>query len=175
MLSMLALLAILLIAGWLAYAATRPDFFRVSRATFVMAPPERIFPLINNLKSFNTWNPFMSFDPAVQVKYLGPDAGLGAAHEWSGNRNIGSGRIEIVKSRPNGEVGMKLNMLSPMRASNDVTFRLEPQGPATEVSWTMEGKNTFVSKLMSAFLCTEKMVGPTFEKGLADLKVLAEK
>jgi len=36
--------------------------------------------------------------------------------------------------------------------------------------WAMYGENQFVGKIFSLFMDCEKMVGPEFEKGLADLK-----
>jgi len=47
----------IVVAALLAYAATKPDTFRVQRSTGINAPAERIFPLIANLKSMNTWSP----------------------------------------------------------------------------------------------------------------------
>ena len=52
MIKTIALAVILLIAAVLIFAATRPDTFRVQRATSVKAPPERIFPLINDLRGW---------------------------------------------------------------------------------------------------------------------------
>jgi hypothetical protein len=48
MLKTIAVVVVLLIAALLVFAATRPDSFRVKRATSIKAPPERIFPLIND-------------------------------------------------------------------------------------------------------------------------------
>ena len=43
------------------------------------------------------------------------------------------------------------------------------------VTWAMYGKNGFMGKLVSVFINCEKMVGPQFEHGLAELgKVVKE-
>src|SRR6266436_5260421 len=55
-----AVALVVVVAALLAYAAAKPDTFRVQRATGINAPAERIFPLIANLKSMNTWNPATS-------------------------------------------------------------------------------------------------------------------
>ena len=53
----------IVVIGILAYAATLPDTFRVQRSVSIKAPPEKIFPLINELKIMNEWNPFAKQDP----------------------------------------------------------------------------------------------------------------
>jgi hypothetical protein len=42
-------LVAIVVIGVLAYAATLPDTFRVQRTVRIKAPPEKIFPFINNL------------------------------------------------------------------------------------------------------------------------------
>jgi hypothetical protein len=57
MFTILVIAAIAMVAGILAYAATRPDAFQLARSIMIDAPPEKIFALINDLRRFNTWNP----------------------------------------------------------------------------------------------------------------------
>src|SRR5262249_8884684 len=133
----------LIVAALLAYAATKPDTFRVQRSTGINAPAERIFPLISNLKSMNTWNPFVEPDPAIKIAYSGPDSGKGAAHTWSGNGKVGEGRIEITDAAPS-RITMQLDIQKPMKASNAVEFTLQPNGKTTTVTWAMSGRQPFI-------------------------------
>src|SRR5262249_53246168 len=165
----------LIVAALLAYAATKPDTFRVQRSTGINAPAERIFPLISNLKSMNTWNPFVEPDPAIKIAYSGPDSGRGAAHTWSGNSKVGEGRIEVTDATPSSRVAMRLDMHKPMKAHNAVEFTLQPNGSATMVTWAMSGRRPFMVKLMSVFIDCDGMVGKEFEKGLGKLKAIAER
>ena len=165
----------LAVAALLAYAAMRPDTFKVQRSASITAPPERIFPLIANLKSMNTWNPFVSPDPAIKVSYSGPESGKGAAHTWSGNSKVGEGRIEIIDASPPAKVTMMLDMLKPMKAHNTVELTLQPVGNATTVTWAMSGRQPLIAKVMTVFIDCDNMVGRQFEKGLADLKAIAER
>lgn len=166
------LLAVLAI---IAFAARRPDTFEVRRATRIAAPADRIFPMIADLRAMNTWNPFVEPDPAIEITYSGPPAGKGAVHTWRGNRNVGEGRIEIIDAASPSKVAMQLDMLKPMKASNAVTFTLRPDGNATEVTWTMTGRQMLMGKIMTLFIDCDRMVGGQFEKGLAKLKTIAEK
>ena len=178
MLETIAIIAIILAVAAIAvvgYAATKPDTFSVQRSTSIKAPPERIFPLINNLRSMNTWNPFVAPDPAIKLVYSGPDNGKGAAHEWSGNSKVGEGRIEITDVSVPSRITMRLDMLKPMTAHNTVVFTLQPNGDATAVSWSMTGRQPLMAKVMTLFIDCDKMVGGQFEKGLATLKGLVER
>ncbi|HJZ34074.1 MAG TPA: SRPBCC family protein, partial [Hyphomicrobiaceae bacterium] len=170
-----AIALVVLVVALVAYAATKPDAFRVQRSTGINAPAERIFPLIANLKSMNTWNPFVEPDPAIKIAYSGPDSGKGAAHTWSGNSKVGEGRLEITDAAPSSRVTMRLDMLKPMKASNLVEFTLQPTGASTAVSWAMSGRQPFMAKLMTVFIDCDKMVGSQFEKGLGKLKAIAER
>ncbi len=166
---------VLVVGALLAYAATKPDTFRVQRSTGINAPAERIFPLIANLKSMNTWNPFVEPDPAIKIAYSGPDSGKGAAHTWSGNSKVGEGRIEITDAAPSARVNMQLDMQKPMKARNAVEFTLQPNGNTTTVTWAMSGRQPFIGKLVTVFIDCDKMVGRQFENGLGKLKAIAER
>ena len=89
MLNAIALLVIAAIALLLIYAATRPDHFRVTRTTVIKAPAPKIHALINDLKSFNTWNPFEKKDPSVKGSYSGALSGVGAAGHINGESGLG--------------------------------------------------------------------------------------
>ncbi len=169
----LAVLALLL-AGFLGYAATKPDNFQIARSIEVKAPPEKIFPLINDLQAFNTWNPFYGKDPAAKFAYAGPPAGKGAIHTWDGNGDVGKGSIEITDAIAPSRVAMRLDMLSPMEAHNEVAFTLQPEGGATKVTWDMRGAQPVLGKVMDAIFGMDAMVGTEFEKGLQTLKAKAE-
>ena len=66
-------------------------------------------------------------------------------------------------------------MSRPFAARNDVTFTLQERDGATDVTWAVEGPAHFVSKLMGVFIDMDKMCGDQFEKGLKDLKIVAER
>lgn len=175
MLSALALLVVVAVVGLVLLASLQPDTFQTSRTQRIDAPPEAIYPLIADLGRFNTWNPFLRHDPAIRLSYSGPASGVGAAHEWEGNANVGKGRVEIVEASPPRHIAMKLHMMKPMKALNDVVFTLEPAGAGTDVTWTMSGSCTLVSKTMGLFMSMDRMVGGEFERGLSDLKKLVER
>jgi uncharacterized protein YndB with AHSA1/START domain len=161
------------IAAALIYAAIQPDTFRVIRSTLISAPPEKIFPLINDLRAQSAWSPFEK-DPNMKRTHSGAPQGKGAVYEWDGNRNVGAGRIAITDSVPPSRVSLLLDMSRPFEAHNTVDFILEPKSSGTQVTWAMQGRSPFMAKVMSLFINCDKMVGGQFEEGLAKLKTLVE-
>ena len=83
MLEIIAIIAVVLvvaIAIILILAATKPDTFKVQRATTVKAPPEKIFPLINDFHQWGTWSPYENKDPAMKRNYSGAASGKGSVY-----------------------------------------------------------------------------------------------
>jgi hypothetical protein len=167
-------LAVLAVAFVLLLALRQPDTFRVQRSILTTAPADRVFPLINDVRQMNTWNPFARKDPAIRITYSGPASGPGAAYAFEGNKEVGSGSLRITEAAAPTRVAMKLDMASPMEAHNDILFTLAPEGGATRVTWSMQGPSPFIGKVMGVVLNMDKMVGGAFEEGLADLKARAE-
>jgi len=174
MLKLIAIAVVLVVSAVLVAAATRPDTFRVQRSASIQAPPEKIFPLINDLRRFNTWNPFEKKDPNLKGSYSGAASGTGAAYAFEGNKDVGRGAIEIIDSSPASEVRMRLDMLAPFEAHNIVEFTLRPNGDTTRVTWAIQGPVPYFAKIFHMFCDMDSMIGKEFENGLAELKAIAE-
>jgi hypothetical protein len=163
----------LLIALFLIAVVTRPDTFRVERSATLGASPAALFENVNNHHKFAVWNPFMKLDPNVKNTYSGPDSGVGAVCAWDGNSNVGAGSCTIIESKPNELVRCRMDWKRPMKGTATVDFSFKPQGDKTVVTWAMYGENNFMGKAMSLVVDCDKMCGPQFEKGLADLGKVA--
>jgi len=169
LLAILAAIALLLV-----YAATRPNTFRIQRTAVIKASAQKIFPLINDLKSFNNWNPYERKDPSVKGSYGGAASGVGAAYSWD-SKKVGAGRMEIIASDAPNKVTMKLDFLKPLKGQNTAEFTLLAQGDSlTIVTWAMYGPSPYASKLMGVVFNIDTMIGKDFEAGLANLKALTE-
>src|SRR5260370_7207991 len=99
-LAVIVVVVLVVIAGILIYATTRPDSFRVQRSASIKAPPQKIFPLIDDLKAWAGWSPYEKKDPAMKRSFGPITAGKGATYEWQANKNVGQRRIEIPECRP---------------------------------------------------------------------------
>jgi hypothetical protein len=167
-------LLVVLLAGILVFAATKPDTFGVRRATSIKAPPEKIFPHINDFRRWGSWSPYEHRDPAMKRTLGGAPSGTGAVYEWDGNNKVGAGRMEITATSPPSKITIKLDFIRPFEGHNIAEFTLDRNGDATTLTWAMHGPNRYIGKVMGIFLDMDNMIGKDFETGLANLKTLAE-
>jgi hypothetical protein len=164
-LTIIAIVVALAIAVILLLAALKPDTFRVERKATISAPTEKLFALISDFQEWRSWSHWENRDPNLK--------GKGAVYAWDGNKNVGSGRMEILDATAS-QIVIKLDFFKPFEGHNQAEFTLTPQGGATNVTWTMHGPAPFLSKVMQVFMNMDRMIGRDFEAGLANLqKVIA--
>lgn len=163
----IAIIFIIVVAG-------RPDEFCVSRSAKMSAPPEKIFPHVNDLHKWEAWSPWARLDPNAKKSFEGAAAGVGAAMSWDGNKKVGAGKMTITETRPGDLIRIKLEFLKPFKATNTAEFTFKPEGGQTAVTWSMSGQNNFFFKAFGLFMDCDNMVGKDFEKGLAAMKSVAE-
>ena len=171
----IAVILAIAIAVVLILGATKPDTLRVQRSVRIKAPPEGIFPLISDFHQWVAWSPYEQKDPAMKRTYSGAERGKGAVYAWEGDKNVGSGRMEILEASAPQKIVIKLDFFTPFEGHNTAEFTMLPQGDATNVSWRMHGPAPFMARIMHVFINIDKMVGSDFEAGLANLKRLTEK
>ena len=165
----------LVVAVFVVVVAIQPAKFHIARTARIEAPPAAVFEQVDDPKKMHAWSPFAKLDPAARNTFEGPGAGVGAAMAWSGNREVGEGRMTIVESRPGELVRMRLDMTKPMTATSYAEFTFRPEGAGTTVTWSLTGRNGFFARAFCLFADMDKMVGGSFEQGLAALKALTEK
>lgn len=171
----IALIVIVVVAGILLYATTRPDTFRIERSAMVQAPPEKVFALLNDFKNWDSWSPWEKKDPAMKRTMGATSSGQGAHYAWDGNKDVGQGSMTITESVPPSRLVINLDFIKPFEGHNKVEFTLVKEGNGTKVIWAMHGPVPYVSKILHMIFDIDKMVGSDFEAGLANLKALAEK
>jgi Polyketide cyclase / dehydrase and lipid transport len=174
MLKKILLLLVVVIVGIAGYAAFQPNDFRVERKITIAAPPEKIQALLVDFNRWKDWSPWEKLDPEMKKTISGAPSGVGAIYEWSGNKDVGSGRMEVLETNPE-LVRMKVNFSAPMSAENTNDFLLKANGTSTDVTWAMYGTNSYKAKVVGLFINMDKMIGGDFDTGLANLKTLAEK
>jgi len=162
------------VVGVILFAATRPNYFRVERSLDIRAPAEKIFPVLTDLKQQRLWSPWDQMDPDMKRTYGGAGQGVSAVYEWD-SKKLGSGRQEITAVKPNEKIDIKIDFFRPFKANNRTEFLLQPAGNATKVTWAMFGSATLVHRVMSLIFCSTKMMEREFDKGLVQLKAIAER
>lgn len=154
--------------------ALQPAAFRIVRTTQVQAPPAVVYAFVDDFHAWEAWSPWAKLDPNMKTTYAGPPKGQGAEYSWSGNDKVGSGRMQIVRADAPSELGVQLQFISPMEATNMAEFKFTQQGDGTQVTWAMTGENGFMGKAFAMIMDMDQLVGSDFEKGLAALKQQAE-
>lgn len=170
-----AIVLVAAIAVVLILAATKPDIFRIERSATINAPAEKIFAVLSDFRRWGGWSPWENKDPDMKRVFSGAERGTGAVYGWEGDKNVGTGRMEILEANTPSKLVIKLDFFKPFEAHNTAEFTMLPQGNATNVHWVMHGPSPFMAKVMHVFINMDKMVGKDFEQGLANLKQLTEK
>jgi uncharacterized protein YndB with AHSA1/START domain len=168
LLTLVALLGLVLLV-----AAFRPAAFCVTRSTTIAAPADVVFAHVNDLRAYRRWDPWSKMDPTTEHRHSGADTGPGATLGWTGKKT-GAGSMTITECRAGELVRMRLDFLKPFAATHTVDFTFRREDGQTVATWSMSGVNTFLFRVIGLFMSTEKMCGPQFEAGLAELKALAE-
>ncbi|TAN49151.1 MAG: polyketide cyclase [Rhodospirillales bacterium] len=174
MLKPIIIIIIALIGGIVIYASTKPDTFRVERSIVIKAPPEKIFPLINDFHLWEAWTPYNK-DPDMKKTHSGSDRGKGAHYAWEGNKDAGTGEITISEATPPNKLVFDLHMIKPFEGRNVTEISLIAEGDFTRVTWSLVDKHNLMLKTMSIFINMDKAIGKDFELGLARLKTVVEK
>lgn len=169
----LALVAVFVLVI-LILAATKPDQLHVERSLVMRGTPAEVFPYANDFTKFIVWMPWAELDPDQTVEFSDPPAGVGAWYTWSGNDDVGQGRMEVLSSAPD-EVVHKLEFIEPWASVAESTISMKVAGEdEVEVTWAFDQDANFGTKLMTVFMDMDSMLGADFAKGLSRLQPLVE-
>jgi Polyketide cyclase / dehydrase and lipid transport len=156
------------------FIAMQPDDFHVSRTATMASTPDAVFSQVNDFHNWEAWSPWAKLDPNAKSTFEGPTSGEGSKFSWDGNSDVGAGSMTILESKPNERVRIKLDFVRPFEGTSDVVFTLKPEGDNTAVTWSMAGKNNFIAKAIGLVIDCDKMIGESYEKGLASIKSIVE-
>ncbi|MEJ8802037.1 SRPBCC family protein [Pontibacter sp. H249] len=167
-LGLLALIAVLLIVSLFL-----PSKVTVVRTAVLKAPAPAVFDQVNRLQNWERWSPWHTIDPQMLLSYEGPDAGKGAKYNWfSKHPDVGNGSLIITESVTNQRVDTKMQFEGQGEGLAFYQFEETPEG--TKVTWTMES-DMGVNPIGKYFgLMLDGLVGPDFERGLENLRVVVE-
>ncbi|MDP2304451.1 MAG: SRPBCC family protein [Pseudomonadota bacterium] len=164
---------------FVAVVATRPAAYHVERKLEVAAPADLVFGVLDDLHEFSGvfvlfGAPFDKQDPNMQKTFEGPAAGVGQSFAWSGNGDVGKGKLTIEESVPGQKVGIKLEFVEPMESTATCALTLAGTPTGSLVTWSMDGNHNFLGKAFGLFVDMDKALGTDIELGLAELKTVAE-
>ncbi|MBH9551254.1 SRPBCC family protein [Inhella gelatinilytica] len=146
-----------------------PDY-AVSRSVVIQAPAGAIYQHLDSSPGWARWGVWYRNDPQMKVTNSGPAKGAGAAWSWL-SASQGNGKMKLTAVEPERKVAYELQIESFAPSAGALT--LEPAEGGTRVTWSMEGRmDNLISRWLAFFM--DRMVGPDFEAGLANLKQLSE-
>ena len=151
----------------------QPATFRIARSITIAAPEDVIFSQLDDLHRWSRWNAFEKDDASITVTHTGAPSGVGASYHFRGQR-AGEGRMTITERELDRRIAVRADFIKPLPATNRIEFTLEPNERGVDVTWAMTGSNTFAGKAVGLAFNLEKMIGGQFQKGLRDLKEIAE-
>jgi len=164
---LLGLVILLLAVGLLL-----PSHFKVQRSAQIAAPASKVYPLIAAPAAWAKWSVWNQRDPAMKIEYSGPASGSGAKWSWH-SATEGSGTMEFTDAVADRRIGYRLSFPEFGMQSSGL-LSIEPAPDGVRVTWTNEG-DMGANPLNRWFgLFMDRLVGPDFEAGLANLKKLAE-
>jgi hypothetical protein len=165
---------LLLLAGFAVVVAILPAEYRVERSATIGAPVETVFAQVNDFHRWEAWSPWAKLDPAAKATFAGAASGQGAKFSWSGNDKVGAGTMTLIESLPNQFIKIDVAFTRPFEGSTISEFAFRPQGSATVVTWASYGEQNFIGKAICLFVSMDRMLGGDMEKGLAQMKAVAE-
>ncbi|HYO51984.1 SRPBCC family protein [Archangium sp.] len=174
MLKKILLGLVVVLVALCAFVATRPSTYSVQRTATFKASPDITFALVNDFHHWGKWSPWDKLDPNQKTTFEGAATGVGAIYGWSGNDDVGEGRMTIEESKANELVRIKLEFIRPWQSTNATSFAFSPAADGVSVTWKMEGHNDFMGKAFSLLMDMDAMLGKDFDNGLAAMRKVAE-
>lgn len=168
LLGFLALVAVLVIVGFFL-----PANVHVERSTTIAAPPAAVYAHVADFEKFNAWSPWAELDPKTEYTHTGTPGAVGAKMAWkSDDPNVGSGSQTFTKLEPPKLVETALDFGEHGTAL--ARFQLSEEGGGTKVVWGFDS-DMGANPIARYFgLMMDGMIGPDYEKGLANLKRVVE-
>lgn len=164
----------LVIIAFLGFVAMQPSEFRIARTAAVSAPAPAVFAQVNDFHKWEAWSPWAKLDPQAKATFEGPASGTGAVFKWSGNDEVGAGTMTLTESRPSDLIRIRTDFVKPFEGTSLSEFVFKPEGDRTAVTWSVSGHNNFIAKAICLFVNMDRMLGEPMERGLAQMKSLAE-
>jgi hypothetical protein len=141
-----------------------PREVTVTRSGVVPAEPRQIVALAASNTGYQRFNPYRTSDPDLRIEPFGPESGVGSSFRFDGREGKGQQTVSRVEDRA---VHYAID-LGPMGKPTQ-SISAAQQGNMSEVTWTMHadlGMNP-IARVMGLFM--DRMVGPTFERGLQNM------
>lgn len=160
--------ALAVIAALVLVALLLPRKVVVTRSAEVPMAATEIIARVGSTAGFQTFNPYLTADPDLQIRPFGPDTGVGAGFEFDGKD--GKGTQTVI-----AETATSVTHLIDLGAMGKPIQVIEAtsKGNGARVTWTVTSDMGFNPLFRFFGLFMDRMLGKTYERGLRNLKALA--
>jgi uncharacterized protein YndB with AHSA1/START domain len=148
--------------------------WEVVRERDIAAPPEQIFPWLEDLHAWRRWSPWQETDyVGLTYQYAGPTRGPGAQLSWDSDAT-GDGQLRITDSRPPRSLSFEMTFQDGKVTARDTLELLPLPGGGTRVVWTDRGTlgRTLLGRLSLPVI--ERSMSRDLDRGLERLAEVVE-
>lgn len=171
----IGILLLIIVLGVVILGLIAPKDFGVERTVMVDAPTAVVEKQMLLYQNFPNWSPWQHLDSNMKSEVVGPEMTPGTKYVWAGNDDVGSGEMVIKEATP-GEIKYEMNFKEPWESHADGYWRVEADGDGkTKAIWGFTTHASFPWNGLMMVMGMEKMLAKDFDKGLANLKAVAEK
>ncbi len=161
-----------LILLYLILALAGPSNIKVERSIVINKSGETLKSVLGDFKFFHdNWSPWTEKDPAMVNNYSGKPGEIGHRYEWSGNKEVGKGAMELV-SMQGDSINQKLSFEG--EGDSKAYYVVKSSGDTSNITWGVSFDIGFMGRPFMLFMNMDKMMGADFEKGLSNLKKVVE-
>ncbi|MGX9355478.1 DUF6596 domain-containing protein [Roseobacteraceae bacterium S113] len=140
----------------------------VTRQANIAMRPEDVISRVASTDGFQTFNPYCTTDPDLQITPFGPAAGIGSGFRFEGKEGKGTQTVTDVTATCVTHLIDLGAMGKPVQ-----TIEVVAQGEGSLVIWTVTSDMGFnpVFRIFGLFM--DRMLGKTYELGLKNIASLA--
>jgi polyketide cyclase/dehydrase/lipid transport protein len=156
-----------------AEAAAAIETWSVERTARIDARADAVVARIADVHEWTDWSPREILDRKMHEQRGGPAAGAGSTYSWSGNTEVGKGRVTLISVGQN-KVEVEVEVEKPAPSLSDYRFTVVPDGNGTLVTWSVSGEKDASGKAFGFFAIPAGEIGSDMERSLARLQTAIE-
>ncbi|TXE18541.1 transcription activator effector-binding protein [Psychroserpens burtonensis] len=167
-------LLVILFIGFAIYIAVQPNDFVFKRSKIMKAPTPVVYNVVNDFKEWPRFSPWIEQDTDAVLTYNDKTSGVDAGYSWDGEI-LGIGSMKTTDVLNNTSIVQQIEFIEPFESNSNINWTFEPAEEGTKVTWSMNGKQDFMTKLYTVFMGSiEEATGPDFERGLYKLDSIVQ-
>lgn len=162
-------LLLIVFIGTSIYIAVQPNEFSFSRSRNIKAPTSLLYNKVNDFKNWPQFSPWIEKEPLSAISFNEKTSGVDAYYSWNGAA-LGEGTMKTIAVEENKFIEQDITIIKPFKSESHSNWIFETHETGTKVTWTMTGKQNFMTKLYTTFSGSiEKNSAPDFDRGLFKL------